>query len=114
MIKKENQMSKLSIQEWIKTINLRYIYAANIETFSNDVASYNKLIQSMQGPSDFKNLNNYIEYCKDVQKQLHKQKVDGHIKLAKAFNQILDEFQLLSKTQSEQLLARYINYLNEQ
>lgn len=104
-------MSKLSIQDWIKTINLRYIYLSNVEKFSNDVASYNKIIQSMQNPSNFKNLNDYINYCKDIQRQLHKQKVDGHIKLAKAFNQIFDEFQLLSKTPSEQLLVEYIKYL---
>lgn len=106
-------MSKSSIQDWIKTTNLHYMNVTNVKKFSNDITSYDELIQSMQNPSDFENLNDYFKYCKDVQKQLHKQKVDGHIKLAKAFNQILDEFQLLSKTPSEQLLAKYINYLKE-
>lgn len=104
-------MSKLSIQDWIKTTNLHYIILNHVERFSNDVKSYDELIQSMQNPSDFKNLDEYIKYCKDVQKQLSKQKVDEHQQLAKALNRILDEFQLLIKTPSEQLLTEYIKYL---
>lgn len=104
-------MSKLSIQDWIKTTNLHYIILNHVERFSNDVKSYDELIQSMQNPSDFKNLDGYIKYCKDVQKQLSKQKVDEHQQLAKAFNRILDEFHLLIKTPSEQLLTEYIKYL---
>lgn len=104
-------MSKLSIQDWIKTTNLHYIILTHVEQFSNDITSYNELIQSMKNPSDFENLNKYIKYCKGIQKQLSEQKVDEHIKLAKALNQILDEFQLLIKTPSEQLLTKYIKYL---
>jgi hypothetical protein len=104
-------MSKTSIQDWIKTTNLHYINVTNVERFSNDVTSYDELIQSMQNPSDFENLNDFFKYCKDIQKQLSKQKVDEHIKLAKALNRILDEFHLLLKTPSEQLLVEYIKYL---
>ncbi len=104
-------MSKLSIQDWIKNTNLHYIILTHIERFTNDIKSYNELIQSMQNPSDFKNLDEYIKYCKGVQKQLSKQKVDEHQQLAKALNRILDEFQLLIKTPSEQLLTEYIKYL---
>lgn len=106
-------MSKLSIQDWIKTTNLHYIILTHVERFSNDVNSYDELIQSMQDPSDFENLDKYNNYCKNIQKQLHKQKIDEHIKLAKAFNRILDEFHLLSKTPSEQLLVEYIKYLKK-
>lgn len=104
-------MSKLSIQDWIKNTNLHYIILNHIERFSNDVKSYDKLIQSMKNPSNFKNLDEYIKYCKGVQKQLSKQKVDEHHQSAKALNRILDEFQLLIKTPSEQLLTEYIKYL---
>jgi hypothetical protein len=103
-------MSKLSIQDWIKNINLHYIILTHIERFSNDVKSYNELIQSMQNPSDFENLDEYIKYCKTIQKQLSKQKIDNHIKLTKIFR-ILDELYLISKTPSEQLLTEYIKYL---
>lgn len=106
-------MAKLSIQDWIKTTNLHYIILTHIERFSNDVTSYDEIIQSMQDPSDFNNLDEYINYCKNIQKQLHKQKIDEHIKLAKAFNRILDEFHLLLKTPSEQLLVEYIKYLKK-
>lgn len=105
-------MLKSSIQYWIKTTNTHYIYATNVEKFSNDMNSYDELIQSMQNPSDFENLNDYIKYCEDIQKQLHEQKIDEHIKLAKVLNRILDEFHLLSKTPSEQILFEYIKYLN--
>ena len=104
-------MSKSSIQDWIKTTNIHYICATNIERFPNDVHAYNKLIQSMQTPSDFENLNDYIKYCEDIQKQLRKQKINEHIELAKILNRILDEFHLLSKTPSEQILSEYIKYL---
>ena len=104
-------MSKLSIQDWIQTTNLHYIILTHFERFSNDVASYNELIQSMKKPSDFENLDEYSKYCKGIQKQLSEQKVDEHIKLAKALHRILDEFHLLIKTQSEQLLIEYIKYL---
>ena len=108
----KRQMLKSSIQYWIKTTNTHYICATNVEKFSNDMNSYDELIQSMQNPSDFKNLNDYIKYCEDIQKQLHEQKIDEHIKLAKVLNRILDEFHLLSKTPSEQILFEYIKYLN--
>lgn len=103
-------MSKLSIQDWIKTTNLDYIILTHVERFSNDVTSYNELIQSMKNPSDFKNLYEYIKYCKDVQKQLSEQKINKHIELTKALGMI-DELYLLSKTPSEQLLTEYIKYL---
>ena len=106
-------MSKLSIQDWIKTINLHYIILNHVERFSNDIKSYDELIQSMQNPSDFKNLNDYFKYCKDIQKRLHAKKVAEHQKLVKAFNRILDEFHLLIKTPSEQLLVEYIKYLKK-
>lgn len=106
-------MSKLSIQDWIKNTNLHYIILTHIEKFPNDIKSYNELIQSIQNPSDFKNLDEYIKYCKGVQKQLSKQKVDEHQQLAKALNRILDEFHLLSKTPSEQILSEYIKYLKK-
>lgn len=103
-------MSKLSIQDWIKNINLHYIILTHIERFPNDVKSYNELIQSMQNPSDFKNLDEYIKYCKTIQKQLSKQKIGNHIKLTKICG-ILDELYLIGKTPSEQLLTEYIKYL---
>lgn len=103
-------MSKLSIQDWIKNTNLHYIILTHIERFPNDIKSYNEIIQSMQNPSDFKNLDEYIKYCKGVQKQLSKQKIDNHIKLTKIFR-MLDEFYLIGKTPSEQLLTEYIKYL---
>lgn len=102
-------MSKLSIQDWIKNTNLHYIILTHIERFPNDIKSYNELIQSMQNQSDFENLDEYIIYCKDIQKQLSKQKVDNHIKLNKALGMI-DEFYLMNETPSERLLAKYINY----
>ena len=107
----KRQMLKLSIQDWIKTINLHYINVTNIERFSNDLKSYDELIQSMQTPSDFENLNDYSQYCNDIQKQLREQKINEHIKLAKVLNRILDEFHLLTKTPSEQILSEYIKYL---
>ena len=106
-------MPKSSIQDWIKNTNLHYINVTNIERFSNDLNSYDELIQSMQNPLDFENLNDYIKYCQDIQKQLHEQKIDEHIKLAKILNRILDEFHLLSKTPSEQILSEYIKYLKK-
>ena len=65
----------------------------------------------MQTPSDFENLNDYSQYCNDIQKQLREQKINEHIKLAKVLNRILDEFHLLTKTPSEQILSEYIKYL---
>lgn len=105
-------MSKLSIQDWIKTTNLHYIILTHVERFSNDVTSYNKIIQSMKNQSDFENLNDYIKYCKDIQKQLREQKFDNHIKLVKIFGMI-DELYLLGETPSEQLLFEYIKYLKK-
>lgn len=106
-------MSKLSIQDWIKTTNLHYIILTHVERFSNDVNLYDELIQSMQTSSEFDNLDEYIKYCKNIQKQLREQKIEKQIKLAKAFNRILDEFHLLSKTPSEQILSEYIKYLKK-
>lgn len=103
-------MSKLSIQDWIKNNDDYYIEFSQLKNFSNDINTYNKLIQNMNKPSDFENINNYIQYCNKIQTQLHKQKIDNHIKLTKELGMI-DEFYLLSKTPSEQLLSKYINYL---
>ena len=47
-------MSKLSIQDWIKTNNEYYIEFSHLKKFSNDITTYNKLIQDMSKPSDFK------------------------------------------------------------
>ena len=106
-------MSKSSIQDWIKTTNLHYINLTNVKRFSNEINLYNELIQSMQTSSEFDNLDEYINYCKNIQKQLREQKIEKQIKLAKAFNRILDEFHLLSKTPSEQILSEYIKYLKK-
>ena len=106
-------MPKSSIQDWIKTTNLHYINLTNVEKFSNEINSYDELIQLMHNPSNFNNLDEYIEYCKKIQKQLHKQKFNEYIKLARALNRILDEFHLLSKTPSEQILSEYIKYLKK-
>lgn len=107
----KRQMLKLSIQEFIKTTNLHYINVTNIERFSNNLESYDKLIQSMKKPSDFKNLDDYVKYCENIQKQIRKQKVEEHINLVKALNRFLDEFHFLTKTTSEQILFEYIKYL---
>ena len=56
-------MTKLSIQDWVKIINAKYIDFVNVKKFSNEIKSYNEIIQSMQKPSDFENLNEFIEYC---------------------------------------------------
>lgn len=106
-------MPKSSIQDWIKTTNLHYINLTNVERFSNEINSYDELIQSMQTSSEFDNLDEYIKYCKNIQKQLREQKIEKQIKLAKALNRILDEFHLLSKTPSEQILSEYIKYLKK-
>lgn len=103
-------MSKLSIQNWIKNNDDYYIEFSQLKNFSNDINTYNKLIQNMNKPSDFENINNYIQYCNKIQTQLHKQKIDNHIKLTKELSMI-DEFYLLNKTPSEQLLSKYLNYL---
>lgn len=34
-----HNMSKLSIQDWIKTTNLHYIILTHVERFSNDITS---------------------------------------------------------------------------
>lgn len=84
-----------------------------MKNFSNDIKTYNKLIQEMQKPSDFENLNDYILYCKDVKAQLQKQKIDNHINLTRTLKTMLDESYLLSKTTSEQVLSEYIKYLEK-
>ena len=104
---------KLSIQNWIKNINDYYISFSHLKKFSNDIKTYNKLIQEMKKPSDFENLNDYILYCKDIQVQLQKQKVDKHINLTRTLKTMLDESYLLSKTTSEQVLIEYIKYLQK-
>ena len=106
-------MPKSSIQDWIKTTKLHYINLTNVKRFSNEINLYDELIQSMQTSSEFDNLDEYIKYCKNIQKQLREQKIEKQIKLAKAFNRILDEFHLLSKTPSEQILSEYIKYLKK-
>lgn len=103
-------MSKLSIQDWIKTNNEYYIEFSHLKKFSNDITTYNKLIQEMSKPSDFKNIDNYIQYCNKIQNQLYKQKIDNHIKITKELG-LIDEFYLINKTPSEKLLSKYINYL---
>ena len=106
-------MTKLPIQDWIKNINDYYISFSHLTKFSNDIKTYNKLIQEMQKPSDFENLNDYILYCKDVKAQLQKQKIDNHINLTQTLKTMLDESYLLSKTTSEQVLSEYIKYLEK-
>ena len=104
-------MTKLSIQDWIKNINLHYIILTHIERFSNDVKSYNELIQSMQNPSDFENLNEFIEYCENIQKLLQQERIQNHIEMIQKTRFMLDEFYLLNNTPSQKLLAKYISYL---
>lgn len=106
-------MMKLSIQNWIKNINDYYISFSHLKKFSNDIKTYNELIQEMKKPSDFENLNDYILYCKNIQAQLQKQKVDKHINLTRTLKTMLDESYLLSKTTSEQVLTEYIKYLQK-
>lgn len=106
-------MTKLPIQDWIKNINDYCISSSHLTKFSNDIKTYNKLIQEMQKPSDFESLNDYILYCKDIQAQLQKQKIDNHINLTRTLKTMLDESYLLSKTTSEQVLSEYIKYLEK-
>lgn len=51
-------MSKLSIQDWIKNNDDYYIEFSQLKKFSNDINTYNKLIQNMNKPLDFENINN--------------------------------------------------------
>ena len=104
-------MTKLAIQDWIKTLDFKYIEFVNVKKFSNDINSYNVIIQSMQKPSDFENLNEFIEYCENIYKLLQQERIDEHIKLSKDLGIMLDEFYLLSETPSQKLLAKYISYL---
>ena len=104
-------MTKLAIQNWIKTLDAKYIEFVNVKKFSNDINSYNAIIQSMQKPSDFENLNEFIEYCENIYKLLQQERIDEHIKLSKDLGIMLDEFYLLTDTPSQQLLAKYISYL---
>lgn len=106
-------MTKLPIRDWIKNINEYYINFTHLTKFSNDIKTYNKQIQEMQKPSDFENLNDYILYCKDIQAQLQKQKIDNHINLTRTLKSMLDESYLISKTTSEQVLSEYIKYLEK-
>lgn len=107
----KSKMKKLSIQDWIKTVNDKYIEFGHVKKFSNDINSYNAIIQSMQKPSDFENLNEFIEYCENIYKLLQQERIDEHIKLSKDLGIMLDEFYLLTDTPSQQLLAKYISYL---
>lgn len=104
-------MTKLSIQDWVKIINAKYIYFVNVKKFSNEIKSYNEIIQSMQKPSDFENLNEFIEYCENIYKLLQQERIDEHIKLSNDLGIMLDEFYLLNNTPSQKLLAKYISYL---
>ena len=104
-------MTKLSIQDWVKTLNARHIEFVYVKKFSNDIKSYNQMIQSMQKPSDFENLNEFIEYCENSYKLLQQERIDKHIKLSKDLGIMLDEFYLLQKTSSQKLLDEYISYL---
>lgn len=103
-------MNILSIQEWIETIDDYYIEFSCLKKFSTNINSYHEFVQSMQKPLDFENLNEYILYCKNIQYQLHKQKLDNHITLSKKLGMI-DEFYLLSQTPSEKIISEYISYL---
>ena len=104
-------MTKLSIQDWVKIINAKYIDFVNVKKFSNEIKSYNEIIQSMQKPSDFENLNEFIEYCENIYKLLQQERIDEHIKLSNDLGIMLDEFYLLNNTPSQKLLAKYISYL---
>ena len=104
-------MEKLSIQNWVRTIDAKYIKFVHVKKFSNDIKSYNQMIQSMQKPSDFENLNKFIEYCENIYKLLQQERIDEHIKLSKDLGIMLDEFYLLQKTSSQKLLDEYISYL---
>lgn len=104
-------MEKLSIQDWIKTLDAKYIEFVHVKKFSNDIKSYNQMIQSMQKPSDFENLNEFIEYCENIYKLLQQERIDEHIKLSKDLGIMLDEFYLLTDTPSQKLLTKYISYL---
>ena len=50
-------MTKLSIQDWVKKLDAKYIEFVHVKNFSNDIKSYNQMIQSMKKPSDFENTN---------------------------------------------------------
>lgn len=104
-------MEKLSIQDWVKKINDKYIEFGHVKKFSNEIKSYNEIIQSMQKPSDFENLNEFIEYCENIYKLLQQERIDEHIKLSNDLGIMLDEFYLLNNTPSQKLLAKYISYL---
>lgn len=104
-------MTKLSIQDWVKKIDTRYIEFVHVKNFSNDIKSYNQMIQSMQKPSDFENISEFITYCENIQKVLQQERIDEHIKLSKDLGIMLDEFYLLQKTSSQKLLDKYISYL---
>ena len=104
-------MTKLSIQDWVKKIDTRYIEFVHVKKFSNDIKSYNTIIQSMQKPSDFENLNEFIEYCENIYKLLQQERIDEHIKLSKDLGIMLDEFYLLTDTPYQKLLTKYISYL---
>ena len=105
-------MSKLSIQDWTKTIDDYYPHFFGLQKFSNDITSYNNIIQDMKKPLDFENIHNYIKYCYEIKNQLNQQKIDNHIKLNRALG-LIDEFHLMNETPSERLLAKYINYLKK-
>lgn len=104
-------MKKLSIQDCIKTVNAKYIEFGHVKKFSNDIKSYNEIIQSMQKPSDFENLNEFIEYCENIQKLLQLERIQNHIEMIQKTRFMLDEFYLLNNTPSQKLLAKYISYL---
>lgn len=104
-------MTKLSIQDWIKTFDAKYIEFVHVKKFSKDIKSYNQMIQSMQKPSDFENISEFITYCENIQKLLQQERIDEHIKLSKDLGIMLDEFYLLQKTSSQKLLDKYISYL---
>lgn len=104
-------MEKLSIQNWVRTIDAKYIEFVHVKKFSNDIKSYNQMIQSIQKPSDFENLNEFIEYCENIYKLLQQERIDEHIKLSNDLGIMLDEFYLLNNTPSQKLLVKYISYL---
>ena len=108
---RNSKMEKLSIQNWVRTIDAKYIEFVHVKKFSNDIKSYNQMIQSIQKPSDFENLNEFIEYCENIYKLLQQERIDEHIKLSNDLGIMLDEFYLLNNTPSQKLLVKYISYL---
>lgn len=68
-------MKTLSIQNWIKTKYRSNLFSTESDAmFVPDLSSYDTSIQSLQKPSEFVDLDTFINYCQDIQNQLHKEK----------------------------------------